>query len=144
MVFSLFRSKKPPQTSRDDKAKAIAEFVSTAVGIQQVMIADEGGELPAKAVDEWSIGYVAGASDAVLQRNGFEPDADGMVVMTLVFIQVFGAARGVEFFARFMRLQQGGNAAVQLGMTTGGKEMFAWMADSSKPPFGWVDYVNAK
>lgn len=143
MVFSLFRSKKPTKTSNDDKKRVIAEFVSGLLGIQRAMIADESGDLSGKATDDWSIGYVAGAADAVLQKNDIGPDAEGMVIMTLIYMQVFGTLQGAGFFARFMRLQEEGSSAVQQGMALGGKEMFALMADNTKAPFGWVEYVSA-
>ncbi len=136
------KDEKPGKPSRQDKSKAIVKFVSNALGVQQALFLNEDGTLPPKAVDEWSIGYVAGTADAVLQKNGFEPDVEGMAVMTLIFMEVFGDRSGPELFGDFMRLQDQGNQIVEEGMMTGGRDVYAWMADTNRVPTGWMAYVH--
>jgi len=79
----------------------------------------------------------------VLQKNGFEPDLEGMAVMTLVFMEVFGDRAGPSLFGDFMRLQEQGNQIVQDGMMTGGRDIYGWMADNNKVPTGWASYVHS-
>ncbi|SPH18124.1 hypothetical protein DEA8626_01656 [Defluviimonas aquaemixtae] len=61
--------------------------------------------------------------------------------MTVFFMEVFGDRSGPELFGDYMRLQDQGNEIVQEGMMTGGRDVFAWMADSNKVPTGWMAYV---
>lgn len=126
-----------------EKSSAIVEFVAGTLGIQQALFLNEDGTLPSKAVNNWSIGYVAGTTDAVLQKNGLEPDVEGMAIMALIFMEVFGDRNGPELFADFMRKQGQGNPDVQEGMMTGGRDMFTWMSDNDKVPTGWMAYLNS-
>tara|TARA_R110002096_G_scaffold107826_5_gene236088 strand:+ start:266 stop:700 length:435 start_codon:yes stop_codon:yes gene_type:complete len=142
-MFSFLRSKKPINSSRNEKSQAIVEFVVNTLGVQQELFLNEDETLPTKAFDEWSIGYVAGATDAVFQKSGFEPNLQGMSTMTVVFIKVFGGGRGPELFGEFMRLQEQGNQAVQDGMITGGRDIAGWMADNNKVPTGWSAYIHS-
>lgn len=127
--------------SKVDNTDALVEFVSGVLSIQQFMIRGGDDMLPEKAFDDWSLGYVAGAADAVLQKNGYEPDAKGMALMTSIFVEVFGKEAGPSLFGKFMELQEQGEPEVEKGMLLGGREIFKWMADSSKTPKGWASHV---
>lgn len=121
---------------------ALVEFIAGMLGLQAMLFANEDGTYPEGALDDWSIGYVAGASDAVLQKNGIGQDVNGFAVMTLIFVEVFGLERGPDFFGKFMRLQQQRNQAVHDGMETGGRDVFGWMDNSIQVPTGWTAHVH--
>jgi len=123
-------------TMPNEKSSAIIEFVAQILGVQQMLFMNEEGTLPVNAYDNWSIGYVAGTADAVLQKNGFETDVKGMALMTLIFVEVFGERGGPEFFGKFLRLQEQKDQDVQDGMATGGTDVWRWMSDNNKVPMG--------
>lgn len=129
-------------TPEDDKALAIIKFVSRVLGIQRMLVDEGKDSLPQGALDDWSLGYVAGVADAVLQANDYGTDHDRIEIIAIIFSQVFGTAQGPSLFENFMRLQEGGSIRAKSGMQAGGSEMFEWMADSSKTPTGWAAHVH--
>ena len=134
-----------PDIERDqaeqEKSYAIVDLVSGTLIGQNILFSNRNGTLPARALDEWSLGYVAGTTDAFLQKNGFGLDRRGIFVMTLVFIEVFGKKKGPELFGYFMQLQKEKNQLVENGMMTGGRDVFDWMANKNELPLKWVSHV---
>lgn len=127
----------------DDKSSTIIKIVSRLLHAQQSLFLSASGEFPNEALDAWSLGYVAGVTDAVLQENGYEADAKGFAVMTMVFMEVFGDDHGPSLFGDFIRLQDEGNRDVEEGMQAGGSEMCEWMSNSISAPRGWVAHVHS-
>lgn len=143
MVFSLFRSKQRGKQLEQERAQAVVSFVSQALGVQQALFLHDDGTMPAKAFDRWSIGYVAGSADAVLQKNGFQTDVEEIEIILNVFREVFGESRGPELFVDFMHLQDQGNHVVDAGMVAGGHDVYAWMANRDTVPTGWIAYMHS-
>lgn len=126
----------------DNKTRKIVDFVSKSLSIQQALFINEDGNLPKSALDEWSIGYVAGTADAVLQMNEVATDIEGMSIMTYIFIEVFGEENGPQLFGEFMRLQKDRHQNVQKGMMKGGQDIMGWMKDTNQIPTSWMAYVH--
>lgn len=122
---------------------AIANFVADSLAVQKALFQSADGSLPEKALDHWSLGYVGGTADAVLQKNDIKLDDEAMTTLMHVFVEVFGNRFGPKMLGNFMMLQATGNMSVNAGMETGGQEMFAWMADNDKIPTGWMAYVRS-
>jgi len=91
---------------RENKSNNIVEFVVKTLGVQQALFLNEDGTLPSRALDEWSIGYVAGAADAVLEKNDFDVDIEGMAIMACIFSEVFGKEIGPELFKDFYAVSE--------------------------------------
>lgn len=127
---------------KNEKVHDIVKFVSTVLRMQVAFILNDRASLPLKSSDDWSIGYVAGAADAALYKNGFGPNAEGIAIMMLIFTETFGEERGAELCSKFMHLQSEGNKDVQDGMLVGGQDMLDWLSNHSKITTGWMNYVN--
>ena len=125
----------------DDVSKMI-DLIAGTLSAQKALMSDEYDMLPDKAKDEWSLGYIVGYSDALLQRKGIDTDATGLAIMTIVFITIFGEEQGPTYFRKFMDLQKAGAPEIFVGMKKGGNEAFTWLSDTDKIPMGWVGYVR--
>jgi hypothetical protein len=126
----------------DDEVSKMVEIIAGTLSVQKALMSDEYDMLPEKAKDKWSLGYIGGYSDALLQRKGIETDATGFAIMTIVFITMFGEEQGPVYFRKFMDLQQEGDSELFSGMKKGGEEVFAWLGDTDKVPMGWSGYVH--
>lgn len=135
---------------KDDKPKGniadivtqAAQFLTGALRTQmQEMDGIEQG-LPAPAKDPFSLGYVAGFTEAVAAMRGIDSDAHGFVVHQAIFTDLFGPQEGPLLFARFMKLQNEGNEEIMMGMTIGGEDMFGWLNGERDAPVKWAEYVN--
>ncbi len=126
----------------DAKAESVVDFAIKILSLQTALFLNEDGGMPARALDEWSLGYVAGVGDVMLQANGFEADVTGMTIMNRIFIAAFGLQSGAVLFGEFMRLQSQENEALAKGMKSGGQDIVEWMSNSEKRPFGWMRHVS--
>ena len=108
--------------------------------MQTAFFREENSPLPKKASDDWSIGYVAGFSDAAFQNSGIPHDGGAYGLMTLIFVHVFGE-QGPTLFSKLMDLQAAKNIEVFDGMMKGGTEFNTWIKDHDRPPLGWSNYV---
>lgn len=126
----------------DNEVSKMVDIIAGTLSVQKALMTDEYEMLPEKAKDKWSLGYIGGYSDAILQRKGIEADATGFAIMTIVFMIMFGEEQGPIYFRKFMDLQQQGDSELFDGMKKGGEEVFAWLSDTDKIPMGWSGYVH--
>lgn len=130
------------QTSKKEKLEGIVKLVVSVLNAQKAII-ESTDTTHSAYTDNWTIGYVAGVIDALLQQNDYEPDAaDSMAAMTIVFMEFFGKDWGAELFKVFLEHQTNDN--VRLGALTGGQDVFDWTADDSKPPWSLVRRFNER
>jgi len=102
----------------DDKAEEIeiVEIIAGTLSVQKALITDENGMLPQKAKDKWSLGYIAGYSDALLQHTEIEVDATVLVTTTtIVFMAMFGEEQGPAYYRIFVRLLRTGDLELHNG-----------------------------
>ena len=129
-----------PRSSSGDIITQAAQFLVGALR-EQMMEMDQQG-LPAPAKDPYSLGYVAGFTEAVAAMRSIDSDANGFVVHQAVFTDLFGPQEGPLLFALFMKLQGEANEEVLMGMTVGGEDMFGWLNGDREAPVKWTEYVN--
>jgi len=133
------------ERTKVDKAVDLAIL---ALSLQKAMISHGDEVLPAKACDDWSLGYVGGVTDAILQRMGIDQDdIGGFSVMTLVFMDVYGKEKGPVYFQKFIDLQKNPDSALHSGQKVGGTELFGFCDDSNESPTSltrWMAYVFEK
>jgi hypothetical protein len=131
----------------DDAAASEIGQVSDLVAkivLTQITLASMGDDDILEILkSDWSIGYIAGISDAAISRKGLDPDIEGAALITMVFINVFDLQTGPELFGKFMRLQKEKNVSVDDGMMVGGQEMFDWTSQKINFPHGLADYINS-
>lgn len=121
-----------------------AEVISGLLLDQKKHIVDEYNILPEKAKDNYSLGYVGGFADAILQRKGVEMDEAGTLIMAIVFINIFGEDQGPLYIRKLIALQDADDREVFNGMQRGGEEVFAWLSNEEKKPLGWLSYTSEK
>ncbi len=130
---------RPENDGIDQQAQAIVNTALELLAAQSMLM----GSIRKPPSDDWSIGYVAGFVDALLQKAGKEPDVEGMVVMTLVFSNVFGHDEGPSLFGKFMRLQAAGSERALNGMRAGGMDVFRWVNEPRElGPMGWYSEIK--
>lgn len=142
-IFSLFGKSK--RESDIDNSKAIATNISNLVvdflDMQLSLHKDDNGNIPIKAQDNWSLGYVAGAADASLYIRNYEPSSDvARLTMIMVFVRIYGSS---EYFGKVKELQSSSDSELYSGMTAGG-EIIDYLNDSYFPsiPTKWSSHIQ--
>src|SRR3954452_8592117 len=104
-MFGLFRKRKQDDADGDPlskKERAIIEVCSGVLTIQSELIGRKHG----KYNDSFSIRYVWGYADAVLQNNSISLETKGLIMLSLVFMRIFGKNEGQNMLGRAVRLHQ--------------------------------------
>jgi hypothetical protein len=142
-IFSLFGKSK--QKASIDNSKTIATNISNIVvdflNMQLSLHRDDNGNLPSKAQDNWSLGYVAGAADASLYTRNYEPSSDvARFTMIMVFVRIYGDS---GYFDKVKDLQSSSDTELYSGMTAGG-EIIDYLNASSFPsiPTKWSSHIQ--
>lgn len=91
--------------------------------------------------DDWTIAYVGGIADSLLQSNGIGTDKRGYLIMGAIFEQVFGVRRGLGVFEKFTLIQASGDENASKVMLAAGNEVFDWVRDENKKPTAWANYL---
>lgn len=134
---------KTAAAGREEKLQSIVLFVVGTLSVQKTLISNEDGSLPQRATDAWSIGYVSGTADAVLQLGDFKPDAECEAVIGVVFLHVFGEPDGREFIRKFNEYQSLGDKVFMEGMKAGGQDVYDFLKDSNRSPIAWSNHVHS-
>jgi hypothetical protein len=123
---------------------AVIDGASTLLGVQALLAGlNEEGESPPKAVDDFSLGYVFGFVDVMLQRAGFhQDDPNSFVATTMVFENVFGSGLGSTYFWSCAERQGPHHREVFRGARAGGQEAWDFLTQgTAKSPMGWPSHV---
>lgn len=126
----------------EGQTKRIIEPMTDLLIAQKKQFADEGGVLPKKAKDNWSIGYVGGYADALLNNAGIDTDVKGLSIMTGIFISVFGKNEAPVLFSKFLNLQSEQDLDFFDGRKNGGEELIALLESSKNVARGWSIHVG--
>jgi hypothetical protein len=144
MLGWLF-GKAKPQRAKPESAGIIAQAAQFLVEALRTQMSQMDGieqGLPAPAKDGFSLGYIAGFTEAVAAMRGIDSDASGFVVHQAIFTDLYGPQEGPLLFAAFMKRQAAGDEEIMMGMTIGGEDMFAWLNGEVEAPIKWAQYVN--
>jgi len=128
---------------QEDKNKLQGDLISFLTGsfVTQIFVWGlESKDVESRFLDNWSLGYVGGFTDAFLQRKGVEPDDFGYSIMRASFIGAYGESRGSELFLRFLKQQD--DPALQEGMSVGGQELIDFLNEKIEAPTEWGAYVK--
>ncbi len=86
------------------------------LSFQKMMMSNGGEVLPAKACDEWSLGYVGGMIDGILQSLNLGPEDTGSyIAMSLLFEDTYGKSKGMECLEKFMNLSSHRSGDLMVG-----------------------------
>jgi hypothetical protein len=127
-----------------NRLKALIDAASSLLTVQAVLVGVcKDGDHPTAATDDFSLGYVFGFVDGLLQRAKIDQnDPAAVVASTMVFENVFGIDAGPKYFWRCVQCQGPEHAEMFRGIRTGGEKAFDFMTrDSGGYPMGWAYHV---
>lgn len=107
---------------------------------QKGVLVDSYGLLDDSAKSNWSLGYMGGFSDYVLQSKDIPMSGESYAFITIVFITIYGEEEGPLHFRKFMDLQESNDKMLFRGMLVGGKESREYFCSEELEPTGWVDH----
>jgi hypothetical protein len=90
----------------------------------------------------WSLGYVFGFHDGMLQKMGVNEQMDSLAVMTIGYNKVFGESYGTQTLGKCLWLQS--DPEFMRGVLVGGQEAASYLHDPNKRPMGLFDYLLGK
>jgi hypothetical protein len=117
-----------------------ADPVISLIG-QQITMAGGVNNLPQKAKDEYSLGYIAGMLDASLSGLGVDSFDTMMATLSFTFQNLFGE-EGKELFMKSFKLLQNDNAIYNKALSDGGTEFMRFMGKHINAPMGWYKYIK--
>jgi hypothetical protein len=89
-MLNEIKSKHSSNFEGDDEISKLVEIITNSLTIQKGVFAANDAVLPKKAKDKWTLGYIGGYSDALLQSAGVATDTKGFAIMTIVFMNILG------------------------------------------------------
>lgn len=134
-MFGPFKKKKPLSGNPD-----LAKIVAIAAKIAAVQIALASIPPYRLATDIWSLGYIFGMHDAILQRGGKTDQAECLAAITMGFHQVFGGDVAPSAVRKCLDLQQ--DPVFAAGMTVGGTDLYAFLQNRTSAPMALFDHIN--
>lgn len=117
-----------------------ADPVISLIG-QNIMMAGGADNLPHKAKDEYSLGYIAGMLDASLTGLGVDSFDTTMATLSFTLQKLFGE-EGKELFMKSFKLLQNDNAIYNKALSDGGTEFMRFMGQQINAPMGWYKYIK--
>jgi hypothetical protein len=88
---------------------------------------------------QWSLGYVFGFHDGMLQKMGVNEQTDSLAIMTIGYNKVFGESYGTQTLGKCLWLQS--DPEFMRGVLVGGQEAASYLHDPDKRPMGLFDYL---
>jgi hypothetical protein len=117
------------------------EIAEGILSFQLGLIADEFGRLPASVTDDFSLGYVVGFLDALMQRAGVQDEGVSFAMLSILMMKLFGEDTGADLSGRFLNGQH--LPETQRGLMAGGSDSLAWLNNPDQwPPHGWSDHCD--
>lgn len=139
-IFSLFGKSKSEKQLELDKtiASEISDFVVSFLLIE--LMAYDTGNLPDRAKDDWSLGFVSGVVDVHLHAKNLEPSSiAGRLVMIMVFTRIFGSS---SYSEDATSLWKSNDAEFWSGMNAGGSDVVNFNNKTNLMPNAWFDHIK--
>ena len=132
----------PFALGEEDDAGAISSIIIATLAAQKAFVSVDTGELPDKARDNFSIGYVGGYVNAVLRYRRLSDDDSQDTVGQMVFSAIFGNGDGSRLYKKYQRLKGENDREVVAGISAGESDIETWVKNNLNVPFGWSVYVH--
>lgn len=132
----------PDLLHEDDDIGAVSSIIVATLAAQKACVSGDANDLPDRARDNFSIGYIGGYVDAILRRKRIATMRTGYTIGELVFVDIFGRADGFPYYERYLSLQQASDTDVFAGMAAGETDIGEWLKNNLNAPFGWGDYLR--
>ncbi|MDR8391372.1 hypothetical protein NC796_09500 [Aliifodinibius sp. S!AR15-10] len=139
-------SPRPTFKQKPDKTKAPshlegAKSVISLIDMQMMLISDRNN-LPARAKDAYSLGYISGMVDASLSGLGEKDTNKAMAAILYVLEEIFGKNEGSQLFKKVLDLIESKDNKFNLAMSDGGTEFVKFNRGDINAPHGWLNYVQ--
>jgi hypothetical protein len=131
---------KLPEGNVAKRRDEIVDIAERLLALQLTFIADERERIPASATDNFSIGYVAGFLDAMMQRAGIDDDGESFAMVAILMMKLFGEKLGTELCRRFLDSQH--LPETRRGLLAGGRESLGWLSSAKRTPVEWVQHCK--
>ncbi|MGO4869782.1 MAG: hypothetical protein ACLPGW_04105 [Roseiarcus sp.] len=129
--------------SSDRKGAVGFQTVEIAEGLlsaQLAFIADESGRLPESTTDDFSLGYVTGFLDALMQRAGIEDEVESFAMVSILTMKLFGETTGANLAGRFLNNQH--LPDTKRGLMAGGTDALTWLSKPDRLPLAWYEHCK--
>lgn len=133
-MFSFFKKKK----NRDKELTTVAiEFLLS----QLLPFGKNPNNLPSKAREKYSLGYIAGVIDATFERASIKSEERKLQSMFDVCIDLFGHKNGQKVFSDIENYLLVEDGDFYEAMSDGGTEFIKHLNKQVLMPSGWVNYL---
>lgn len=122
----------------------LSSIIVATLAAQKAFVSLGTDDLPERAKDDFSIGYIGGYVDAILHRKGVESQQAGQTIAEIVLSAIFNGENGPDLYERYLTMQQDGNTAVFAGINVADADVVAWVKDNVNIPVGWSDHVHGR
>jgi hypothetical protein len=124
------------------KKDRILQIARKLLGHQKALISGRGQSV-SEVHDNYSLGYIVGCVDGLVQSYNLSLETDGYPVIKQLLNEYFGEEEGNRLFRRVPQLKLQRNESFLLGVLKGVSDTFSWAEDNGRIPTGWVDHVRS-
>jgi hypothetical protein len=125
---------------RGRKRARVMQIAKRILDHQKNMISGQDAPF-GKARDNYSLGYITGTVDALLQNNNIPMNEVGYSIVKELLYEYVGENEGERLFNRISQLVAQKNDAFLLGVLKGVSDVFTWTANKDSIPMGWVHHA---
>lgn len=133
-----------PAADGDGEISSMSSIIIGTLAAQKAFVALGTHELRGRTKDNFSVGYIGGYVEVILNRKGMKSLQACQTIAEIVFAALFDGENGFDLFERYLILQEEGNAAVFNGINEATADVVSWLEDNTRVPTGWSDHVHGK
>ena len=131
-----------PGLRHDNEASAaLPGIIIATLAAQKTFVSIASGTLPERARDHFSIGYIGGYTNAILQLKGVQSAAVVESISNHVFAAAFSNDDGGSLYQKYLVLKLAGDQEVMAGKHLGDSDIMCWLRNNANVPLGWSDHV---
>ena len=124
-----------------EASAALLGIIIATLAAQKAFVSVASGALPERARDHFSIGYIGGYTDAILQLKGVQSPAIAEGISKHVFAAVFSNGDGGGLYQKYLGLKLAGDPEVVAGKRLGDSDIMCWLRNNANVPLGWSNHV---
>lgn len=117
------------------------EPIIKIIEMQLQMFGRNRSNLPAKARDAFSLGYIIGMLDASLTLVGKKEFEEGIEATRIAFKEIFGSEQGDFLTNTAISHFTSENKEFENGLSAGGTEYLKYLRKKISAPLGWSQYI---
>lgn len=138
---SAERKKATANEYNSGEEAALPGIIVASLAAQKAFVSIASGGIHEWARDRFSIGYIGGYTDAILQLKGIESKAVAEGIANHVFAAAFSHDDGRSLYRKYLSLKLAGDPEVAAGKHSGDSDIMSWLRNNANIPLGWSDYV---